>query len=169
MENKGIKYVEKNTIDNKDKQILSKLFENGRYSIADIANKTGIRRDSIIYRLKKMQENYIITGFQPIINPAALGYSNVATIMLKTKLISKEEKEHFINKLIKNSYILHIATTIGKYDFQLATVYKDTNQLNNIIEEIKMIIPDYVTEYEVLQIVEEPKFEDMQGFIQNLE
>ncbi len=167
MKHKGIKYVQKQELDEKDKQIIKTLFENGRYSIADIAKKTGYRRDSIMYRIKKMEENSVITGFQPIINGPAIGFPNVATILLKNKMTTQHEKEEFIKKLMHISPIVHIATTIGKYDMQLAIMYKSTEHLYKIIEEIKTAIPGYVMEYEVLQIVDEPKFEDVESLILN--
>ncbi|MCA9459757.1 MAG: hypothetical protein KC550_04380, partial [Nanoarchaeota archaeon] len=108
-----------------------------------------------------------ITGFQPIINGPAIGYSNAATILLKIKLTTIEEKNLFIKKLTNISPIVHIATTIGKYDLQLAILYKNTEQLYKIIEEIKILIPNFIIEYEILQIVEEPKFEDVESLVLN--
>lgn len=167
MANKGIKYVQKYKLDQKDKQIIKTLFENGRYSIADIAKKTRIRRDSVMYRIKKLQENYVITGFQPIINGPAIGFPNTATILLKTKLKTQKEKQDFIEKIKAISPILHIALTIGKYDYQLAILHRDTEHLYKIIEGIKTAVPGYVLEYEVLQIVDEPKFEDVENLVMN--
>lgn len=164
----GIKYTNKYEIDEKDKKIIKTLFENGRYSIAQISNKTGLGRDSVMHRLNKMQEKQLITGFQPIINPPTLGYPNVAQILLKTKLSAKENKIEFTKKLVKMPPIVHMANTIGKYDMFIALLYKDSQQLYSIIEDIKTAIPDYILEYEVLQVVDEPKFEDVEGLVLNL-
>ena len=50
----GIEYTSEQKLDAKDKKIISALMENARYSIAEIAKKTGLRRDSVIYRIKKL-------------------------------------------------------------------------------------------------------------------
>ena len=42
-------------LDNKDKKILNALNENARLSIANLSRETGIKRDSILYRLNKLK------------------------------------------------------------------------------------------------------------------
>ena len=44
------------TLDKKDKKILQALDKNARLSIANISRKTGIQRDSILYRINKMKK-----------------------------------------------------------------------------------------------------------------
>jgi len=168
MKHKGVIYTEEYKLDAKDKKIIQVLFENGRYTIAQISKKTGIRRDSVVYRLKKMEKNKVILGFQPIINAPTVGLPNIATILLKTSLSKKEDKEKFIRKVKNLPKIVHMATTIGKYDYQLALIYKDHQDLYNELEKIQLIKPDFITDHEVLQIVDEPKFEDMEGLVMSL-
>ena len=165
MVNMGMRQVSEYEIDAKDKKIIQALFENARFSIADIAKKTGIRRDSIIYRLKKLQEKDVILGFQPMINPPALGFPNVAIVLLRSQLKKMSEKNEFIRKVKQKPEIVHMTVLMGKYDYYLAIIYKDQNQLFKLLEEINLIMPGYIIDYEMLQIVEEPKYEDMLGVV----
>ena len=119
-------------MDNKDKKIMKALFEDGRMSVADIEKQTHIRRDSVARRLKNLIKNKIITGFTPIINPSALGYPNVALLILRTKTGKDELKEKFLKKLISTNSVVHISKLIGKFDFYCAIVYRDTTHLNEI-------------------------------------
>ena len=155
-------------LDKKDKKILLALLENGRYTVAQIAKKTGLRRDSIIYRIKKLEENKIILDFQPLISAPALGFPNVAQLLLKTKISNKEDKDFFIKKLKQEPTIVHISITIGRFDIYLAIIYKEHTELYKTIEQIKSIKPDYILDYEILQVVDDPKFEDMEGLIKSL-
>ena len=103
----------------------------------------------------------IITGFVPVINPPALGLPNIAITMFKIKTDSLENKKKFEEGIVANKYSVHISTVIGKYDYVVALVYRDTNHLNQIIEEMKRYIPDFIVDFELFQVVDEPKFEMM--------
>lgn len=165
MAKKGIKYGLQQKIDAKDKKIMKALFQDGRMSIADIAKKTGLRRDSAARRLKRLVKDQVITSFVPIINPPALGYPNVALLLLRTKTSNTESKEEFLSKLKGNKFIVHISKLIGKYDFYCSIIYTDANHLNKIIEDIKDYVANYVEDFELYQVAEEPKFEDMEALL----
>jgi DNA-binding Lrp family transcriptional regulator len=165
MTDAGIKYGLEQEIDDKDRKIMKSLFEDGRMSVADISNKTGVRRDSVARRLKRLVKEKIITGFVPIINAPALGYPNVALLLIRTKTNEKENKDNFLERLKSNRFIVHIAKLIGKYDFYCAMVYKDANHLNGIVEEVKGYVANFVEDFEIYQVAEEPKFEDTEALL----
>ncbi|HIG94993.1 MAG: Lrp/AsnC family transcriptional regulator [archaeon GW2011_AR13] len=152
-------------MDSKDKKIINSLFDDARMSVAEIEKKTKIRRDSVARRLKKMINEKTILGFSPIINPSSLGYPNISLLLLKTKTGNDSQKEKFLNKLIQTKYIVHISKLIGKYDFYCAILYKDTKHLNEIIEKIKNYVPNYLEDFELYQVADDPKFEDMRGLL----
>ncbi len=152
-------------MDAKDKKIMRALFENGRMSVADIEKRTHIRRDSVARRLKNLIKNKIITGFTPIINPPALGYPNVALLILRVKTSKDEQRKKFLDKLVQTKFIVHVSRLVGKFDFYCAIVYRDTPHLNEIIENIKSFVPNYVEDFELFQVADDPKFEDMRGLL----
>lgn len=152
-------------VDEKDKKIMKALFDDGRMSVADIEKKTRIRRDSVARRLKRLVNSKVITGFTPIINPPALGYPNVSLLILRTKTGKNELKEKFLKKLMNEKSIVHVSRLIGKFDFYCAIVYRDTYHLNEIIESIKNYVPNYIEDFELFQVADDPKFEDMSGLL----
>jgi len=152
-------------MDAKDRKIVKALFDDGRMSVADIEKKTRLRRDSVARRLKKLLREKIILGFTPIINPSALGYPSISLLLIKTKTGKDQQKKKFLDKLIQTKQIVHISKLIGKYDFYCAVLYKDTKHLNEIIEDIKNYIPNYIEDFEIYQVADDPKFEDMRGLL----
>ena len=157
----GIVYKEPYKLDKKDKAIIKVLFEDGRMSIADIAKKTLLRRDSVAYRLKKLQREEVITGFIPAVNPPSLGLPNISILLLRLKSAVGEEKQEFLKRLVSNKHAVHISSLIGKFDFFVALIYKDTNHLNEIIKNIRSYVPNLVEDFETYQVADEPKFEQM--------
>ena len=157
----GIVHGMKQKVDTADKKILRALFEDGRMSIAEISKKTGLRRDSVARRLKRLRKENVVTAFVPIINPPALGYPNISILLLRLKAGSGEDRQKFQKKLVANKFVVHVSKLIGKFDFFCAIVYEHTNHLNKIVEEIKAYVPNFVEDFELFQVVEEPKFERM--------
>jgi hypothetical protein len=54
---------------------------------------------------------------------------------------------------------------IGKFDFNCAVIYENTNHLNQIVEEIKTYVPNFIDNFELFQVVDEPKFEKMSDLL----
>ncbi len=161
----GIVYGMEQKVDGKDRKLMRVLFQDGRMSIADIAKKTGIRRDSVARRLKRLREEKIITAFIPVINPPALGYPNIAILLLRVRARKEDDKKKFLDKLIGNKVVVHISKLIGKFDFYCAIIYENTNHLNSVIEQIKNYISNFIEDFELFQVVEEPKFEKMDDLL----
>ncbi len=159
----GIIYGKEQKVDEKDKKILKALFQDGRMSIADISNKTRLRRDSVARRLKKMRKEQVLTSVVPIINPPAIGLPNIALLLIRLKI--KSNKDIFLKKVIANKFIVHVSQLLGKFDLFCSILYENTNHLNKIIDEIKHYVPDLVDDFELYQVVNEPKFEKMEDLL----
>lgn len=161
----GIVYENLGKIDEKDKLILKTLFKDGRMSIADLSKNTSLRRDSIARRLKRLKKENVVTGFIPIINPAALSYPNIAMFLLGLKIGNETDKINFLRSLVANKFIVHVSRLIGKFDFYCAVIYENTNHLNSIVEEIKKYIPNIIEDFEIYQVVNDPKYEKMDDLL----
>jgi len=152
-------------IDEKDKKIMNALFDDARATVAEIEKKTHIRRDSVARRLKKLRKEKVIETFSPIINPSSIGLPNMAIVLMRTKTNPKSSKDNFIKKLKENKFVFHFVKIIGKFDFYCALFYKDTFHLNEIIENIKSLVPNFIEDFEVFSVAEEYKVEDMRSLL----
>ena len=55
-------------LDDKDKQIIDLLVSSGREPATSISDKVGLSVPSVTERIKKLQDNDIISGFKAVIN-----------------------------------------------------------------------------------------------------
>ncbi|MBR9677050.1 Lrp/AsnC family transcriptional regulator [Candidatus Woesearchaeota archaeon] len=154
------KKYNKMLIDSKDKKILKALTQDGRMSISQLAKTTGLQRDSIARRLKKLKKEKVILNIIPIIDPVSLGYPNIASLLIRVKA-GEDSKKKFQQKMVANEFVTYISKLIGKYDFYCSFIYEDTHHLNSIVKEIKSYIPDFIDELELFNVVEEPKYEQI--------
>jgi Lrp/AsnC family transcriptional regulator, leucine-responsive regulatory protein len=150
-------------VDKKDRKILKVLFEDGRMSIANIAKKTNLRRDSISRRIKNLIKNKILRGFVPVINGPALGLPNTAILLFKLNI--SDNKEQFVKKLVANKFLVHVSELLGNFDIYGAVLYKNTNHLNTIVKEIKEYVPNIIQNLEIYPVVNDPKFERMDDLL----
>lgn len=150
-------YTKEFRVDSKDKDIIKALFKEGRMPIAQISKLTQVRRDSVAYRLKRLRNQGVLQSVKPEIKPSAIGYPLTNLVLLKTKIGTNEEEALFIKKLKSNKFIANIATLVGKWDYYLIVLSKDPEQFNQVLKEIRNYIPDYVKEFDVSTIINEPK------------
>jgi DNA-binding Lrp family transcriptional regulator len=61
-------------VDKKDEKILALLSENSRMAATEIARKTRLSKDSVNYRIRRLQNTGVIRRFFPEVDYAKLGY-----------------------------------------------------------------------------------------------
>ena len=106
-------------LDKKDKKILEVINNNARLSIANISRKTGIQRDSVLYRIKRMEKLNVIRFFHTAINPIVLGYPIYAFVNFVLHNLNKENEKLFSAYLKTLPNVVYVAKTTGKWDFTI--------------------------------------------------
>jgi Lrp/AsnC family leucine-responsive transcriptional regulator len=69
-------------IDKPDASILSILQENARTSNAAIARRVGLAPSAVLERIRKLERQGVIRGYEPRLNPAELGVPLLAFIFV---------------------------------------------------------------------------------------
>ena len=63
-------------LDKKDKRILYELDKNARQPLSEIAKKVQLKRESILYRLKKYLQEGLIRDYLTVIDMSKLGFTH---------------------------------------------------------------------------------------------
>src|SRR3989344_5904081 len=96
-------------LDQKDKKILKVLDKNARISIADISRKTGIQRDSVLYRINKMEKQEAIKFFHTVLDPTLLGYPIYTFVNFVLYNLTEENEKSFLSFLKNHSNVVYVA------------------------------------------------------------
>jgi Lrp/AsnC family leucine-responsive transcriptional regulator len=56
-------------------QLLAELQEDARLSLAELGRRVGLSSPAVADRLKRLEDEGVITGYRADVNPRALGYS----------------------------------------------------------------------------------------------
>lgn len=141
-------------LDKKDTRIFNALFENGRYSYSTIAKKAKISRELAAYRVKRLLDKKVITGFVTLINTKALGYLKYDIYIRFQKMHEAKEKE-IINTLKQENSIVTVATIGGNYDLALQISVKSIDHFDTILTKILTIGGDYISNYVIMNVLHE--------------
>lgn len=138
-------------LDLKDRKILYQLDLNCRQSNAQIGRKVGLSKQVVDYRIKRMEDEGIITGYWTAINSCKLGY-NVYRYYITFQNATQKIKDEIIDFLIKyeNTWTVYSAT--GLFDLGIVIWIKDLQRFTNFWEEFNDTYGDYISEkiYSVL-------------------
>ena len=101
-------------IDNKDKKILFYLLKDSRQTLRQIGKKVGISRELASYRINRLIDKKIITGFIINISTGILGYSFI-NHYYKYKNINPEIKNEIINYFVNSKLTTTLLTNARNY------------------------------------------------------
>src|SRR3989338_10009924 len=122
-------------MDELDRKLLYEISENAGEPRNKVAKKLRCSREVVDYRLKKLQKEGIITGFQARINISNFIYGGYIFLIQSSGLDSKSE-EKVINKLKANKKIHYLGKLGGEYDFMIGFTIKKLSELSETINEI---------------------------------
>lgn len=131
--------IESNDIDQLDRQILSKLVEDGKTPYTDLAKQLYVSSGTIHVRMKKLEQLGIVKGATLVIDYAKLGYDVTAFlgIYLDKSSLYDEVAEHLkqIPEIVEANY------TTGLYSIFARIICKDTNHLRLVLHDKIQKIP----------------------------
>ncbi|VVC04312.1 putative HTH-type transcriptional regulator [Candidatus Bilamarchaeum dharawalense] len=105
-------------MDTTDKHLLYLLDQNARMSLTKLGSELQISRESVNYRIKKLQRNKIIKTFVTKLNFDRLGLINYV-VYLKLNNLHAKEYEKLVTELSEKKYIVWLASIGGKFDLVL--------------------------------------------------
>ncbi|MEM7051995.1 MAG: Lrp/AsnC family transcriptional regulator [Acidobacteriota bacterium] len=78
-------------IDSIDRKILEILQENARESNAAIARQVDLAASAVLERIRKLERNGVLEGYEARLNPRALGLGLLAYVFVRTEEVASED------------------------------------------------------------------------------
>jgi len=117
------------TLDLKDRKILYELDLDSRQSLTQIGKKVGLKKDVVVYRIKRMESEGVITGYWTAINTYKLGYY-VFRVYINLIDVSATTKTEIINYFVKNEDAWAVATFKGPVELDVVMWVKNIYSFN---------------------------------------
>ena len=146
-------------LDSKDWKILYQLCTDARLSHSKIGKLVGLSKNSVTYRIERLEKKGIITGYFTIVNHMALG-SQIYTVLLKLN-VGKEKEAELIDYLKSNKNTMVVDKLLGEWDLLVEHGSHDPSGFNLFISELKAKFSGIIDTYEVHSTLDSYKVEQL--------
>jgi len=131
--------------DDLNRKILACLQKEGRISHAELAERLGISRPTVIDRIKRMEAERIIEGYFAAVSPASVKKTSVAFVSVRYRMDNDQLEKRFIEALLKEPDVLEAYTTAGE-DCLLLKIVADTPMgINELLRKVRSLGPQAST------------------------
>jgi len=137
-------------LDNVDRRILFELEKNARITDSALAKIVKKSKDSVRYRVKKLEEEKIITGYRTWIDYSKLGYRS-STIYLNLINIP-EKKAKLIEDLKKDKRVYWLGVAEGVWNIGITYFIKSNNDLFDIKSELLSKYKDLIVDSKITSL-----------------
>jgi Lrp/AsnC family transcriptional regulator for asnA, asnC and gidA len=120
-------------LDELDRQILSRLVEDGKMAYTDLAKQLFVSSGTIHVRMRKMEELGIVKGSSLILDYHKLGYD--VTAFIGVFLDKSSSYEVVTSQLKQIPEVVSANYTTGTYGLLCKIVCKDTNHLRQVLQD----------------------------------
>ncbi|NVK25397.1 MAG: Lrp/AsnC family transcriptional regulator [Gammaproteobacteria bacterium] len=122
-------------MDEKDKEILYWLQKNGRMSIAELAEKVSLSDTPCIRRVKKLEQEGIISGYSAVVSAKGIGLNVLIYAFVKLQANSDKNAEQFEQQVQALDNVLECSVISGGHDYLLKIVARDLEDYEAFVKK----------------------------------
>lgn len=123
-------------LDLKDRKLLYELDKNSRQSNSEIGKKIRLNKNTVNYKIKRLEEEQVISGYYTVIDNSKLGYFSFRVYAKFFNTTTKQE-EAIIDWLKKNDKVGVISKIESIYDFGFMTWVKNIYEFDDFWFDFK--------------------------------
>jgi DNA-binding Lrp family transcriptional regulator len=146
----------KEELDAYDKKILFELDINSRISGSKIAKKLKLPKETVNYRIKRLEKNGWINHLYTIFNASLFGYSYYRVFLKFNKITASIETE-IIDYITNDPTCANLRIIEGQYDLVFLTIQKNLGELKSFLQCFLNNFGMYLQEKNILFLMKSHK------------
>ncbi len=136
-------------LDKFDKKILYELDKDSSISLQELSKRIGRTKQFIHFRIKKLESEGIIEGYNAIVDMSKLGYFTFRLYFYFQNFLNTDEKE-FVDFLKKDlSQVWTITRMHGKWDYAIFIGVKTITEFHEVWDAIMLNYKEKIKKYNV--------------------
>jgi Lrp/AsnC family leucine-responsive transcriptional regulator len=129
------------TLDEIDRKIIAALQAEGRLAIVDLADKVGLSPTPCQRRVKRLEEEGLITRYAALVSPAAMGFGLQALVEVTLEDHSEKTVEAFEAAIRARTEVVACYAVTGDMDFLLHVFATDLNSFSDFALKALLRMP----------------------------
>jgi len=125
-------------LDEQDKKIIELLSINGRITMKELASELGLSAPAASERVKRLENNGVITGYRAIIDRKKLGHAITVFINLDIPAKQYGEFQQFAENSPEISEFYYVT---GQHSLIIKAFVNDTEHLAQLLERTQIFGP----------------------------
>lgn len=124
-----------------DRRVIAALQIDGRMPVAAIAEQVSLSATPVSRRLKRLEDDGVITGYAPILDRRKLGFELDVYVLINLQPHNDENIARFESAVLANPYVMDCHAVTGDMDYLLHVVARDVEHLNQITLKSLVRVP----------------------------
>ena len=133
------------SLDQTDLQLMRHLQEDGRLSNAKLAQRVALSETPCWHRLRKLESEGYIQGYQAMLDRRKLGLGELAFISLNFSPHTAQAFEALEQLVAANDQVLTCHRVTGEADFVMMIVAQDLDSVRDFIDTVLRTLPNVAT------------------------
>ncbi len=125
--------VSSDGLDDLDVRIVRLLNADARKSFRDIAKEVDASISTVSNRIRKLEEDGVISGYVPLLNESKLGFDVLAVVGVK---IHKGKLLEVQRRVAKDERVTHVYDVTGEWDSIVVVRLRTTRELDAFIKRL---------------------------------
>lgn len=134
-------------LDSADYELIKLLSADAKLSLVELARKLKVSPELVSYRIKKLVSERVILAFRARINTKLLGY-DYYKVFLTLQNFDKKNQSGILGFLRNQPNVIYITKPMGTYTLEFEAMVKNTNDLHEILKQLKEQFGDILIDYE---------------------
>ena len=126
-------------VDDKDRLILQQLQDDMTKSYKAIAGELGIPVTTVYNRVKKLEENGVILGYKPILDPVKLGLPTTSFLLITMRFKDPNNTPLNINsiaeKIAEYPHVQEVHIVAGDWDILVKMKTSNVQEIGDFINQ----------------------------------
>ena len=128
-------------LDHYDRKILAALQRDGRISVSQLAEEVALSATPVSRRLKRLEDDGIITGYVPLLDRRRLGYELEAYVLINLERHDDKIIAGFERAIADLPQIIACHAVTGDSDYLLHVVAHNVEHLSQITLKTLLRVP----------------------------
>jgi DNA-binding Lrp family transcriptional regulator len=128
-------------LDALDREILNQLRQNGNLSNVELARRVGLTPPPCLRRVKRLEEERVITGYRAVIDPTTAGTAFEVMVSVEINITDTQTIEEFEQTVASLDEVVEARRLFGHPDYLLRVLVADGDAYERFNSQVLISLP----------------------------